>query len=313
MDLLSGLLGSPRARDAFVLRAVLEPPWSIRVEDRAPLSLVAVLRGSAWVVPDEGPPRALRAGGVGLVRGPEPCGFADDPITPPQVVIDPGQHCRTLTGRPLAEEMRLGVRTWGNDPLGSTVLLVATYERTTSVGERLLAALPHVTVLEPDSWSCPLLPVLAEEIAHDEPGQEAVLDRLVDLVVVAALRSWLARDDGPGSAWYRAHTDTTVGRALRLLHHNLAHPWTVGGLAGEAGVSRAVLARRFQELVGRPPMAYLTELRLAVAADLLVEPETTLDAVATAVGYGSGFALSAAFTRVRGTSPTQHRRAAAAG
>ena len=81
-------------------------------------------------------------------------------------------------------------------------------------------------------------------------------------------------------------------------------------LAAAASVSRASLARRFTELVGEPPMAFLTSWRLALAADLLREPGTTIGAVATQVGYGSPFALSTAFKRVRGVSPRQHRAGA---
>jgi AraC-like DNA-binding protein len=91
------------------------------------------------------------------------------------------------------------------------------------------------------------------------------------------------------------------------MQHDPARPWTVAELAGRAGVSRAALARRFAELVGEPPMSYLTNWRLAVAADLLREPDTTIAAVAHQVGYSSAFALSAAFKRVRGVSPRDHR------
>jgi AraC-like DNA-binding protein len=101
-----------------------------------------------------------------------------------------------------------------------------------------------------------------------------------------------------------------VGRALRMLHNNPAHRWTVATLAAEIGVSRAALARRFTELVGEPPMTFLTGWRLALAADLLREPDATVGAVARQVGYGSPFALSTAFKRVRGVSPRQHRAGA---
>ncbi|MBA2281189.1 MAG: helix-turn-helix transcriptional regulator, partial [Acidimicrobiia bacterium] len=85
-------------------------------------------------------------------------------------------------------------------------------------------------------------------------------------------------------------------------------PWTVATLAARVGCSRATLGRRFTELVGEPPMAFLTERRLALAADLLLEPGTTLAAVAQRVGYATPFALSAAFKRVRGHSPRDHQR-----
>ena len=128
----------------------------------------------------------------------------------------------------------------------------------------------------------------------------------------AVLRAWFARPDAEAPAWYRANGDPVVGRALRLLHHNPSHPWTVATLAAEVGVSRAALARRFTELVGEPPMTFLTGWRLALAADLLRDPDATLGAVAHQVGYGSPFALSAAFKRVRGISPQQHRVGASA-
>jgi AraC-like DNA-binding protein len=133
-----------------------------------------------------------------------------------------------------------------------------------------------------------------------------VLDRLLDLLLIAVLRAWFDRSQTtPG--WIRAQADPIVGRALRMLHNHPAHPWTVAALAGRLGVSRAALARRFTELVGEPPMSYLTSWRLALAADLLREPDATITAVARQVGYSSGFALSAAFKRVRGVSPQVHR------
>jgi AraC-like DNA-binding protein len=156
-----------------------------------------------------------------------------------------------------------------------------------------------------------VIPLLAGEIVKDDPGQEAVLDRLLDLLLIAVLRAWLDRPEAAAPAWYRAQADPIVGRALGLLHHNPAHPWTVATLADEAGVSRATLARRFQDLVGEPPMSFLAGWRIALAADLLREPGSTIGSVAHQVGYSSPFALSAAFKRLRGISPAQHRAVAA--
>jgi AraC-like DNA-binding protein len=313
MDALAGLLDGPRAKGAFLLRSVLDPPWSLRIQDRAPLTLVALVRGRAWVVPDAGDPQRLRPGDVAIMRGPDPYTVADDPATPPQALIHPGQRCTTPEGEDLGPAMEwLGVRTWGNSPHGETVMLTGTYQVPGEVSRRLLAALPALLVLRSDAWDSPLVPLLAEEIVRDEPAQEAVLDRLLDLLLIAALRAWFSRPEAQAPGWYRALGDPVVGRALRLLHSNPAHPWTVATLAAAAGVSRAALARRFTELVGEPPMSYLTGWRLALAADLLREPEATLGAVARQVGYGSPFALSAAFKRVRGVSPQQHRAAAAA-
>jgi AraC-like DNA-binding protein len=307
VDALTGLLDGPRARGAFLLRSILRPPWSLRIQDRAPLTLVALMRGEAWVVPETGGATRLRPGDVAIIRGPEPYTVADDPATPPQIVILPGQHCATPGGEPLEQAMDLGVRTWGNDPDGPTMMVTGTYQLDNEVSRRLLAALPTMLVLAAGAWESPLIPLLDSEIAKDDIGQEVVLDRLLDLLLIAVLRAWFSRPEAEAPAWYRAHGDPVVGRALRMLHNNPAHPWTVAGLAAETGVSRAALARRFTDLVGEPPMTFLTGWRLTMAADLLREPDATVGSVARRVGYGSAFALSTAFKRVHGVSPQEHR------
>jgi AraC-like DNA-binding protein len=313
MDAVAGLLDGPRARGAFLLRSQLDPPWSMRIADEAPLCLVAVTRGGAWLVPEEGQAQQLRPGDVVVIRGPGPYVLADDPGTEPQVVILPGQQCVTPDGREVPLMSYMGVRTWGNSPAGSTVMLNGTYELESEVSRRLLGALPPLLVLRGEEWESPLVGLLAEEIVKDDPGQEAVLDRLLDLLLIAVLRAWFARPDAEAPNWYRAYSDPVVGKALRLIHNDPAHPWTVAELAAEAGVSRAAFARRFTELVGEPPMAFLTDWRLSLAADLLLEPGATIGSVAYQVGYGTPFALSTAFKRVRGISPQQHKLAATAG
>jgi AraC-like DNA-binding protein len=308
MDVLAGFLNGPRARGAFLLRSVMDPPWSLRIRDEAPLTIAAVVRGDAWVSYDDDEPAKLGPGDVALLRGPDHYTVADSPDTPPQVIIHPGQVCTTVDGVSVAESMSQGVRTWGNAAGGGTVVLTGTYDGDGEISRRLVDALPRLVVLRPEEWDCPFVPLLAEEIGKDDIGQEAVLDRLLDLLVVAALRTWFARADTP--AWFHAHTDPVVGHALRLLHNNPAYPWTVASLAAEVAVSRAALARRFTDLVGESPMAFLTGWRLTLAADLLLEPDATVAAVARRVGYSSPFTFSTAFKRHYGTSPQGHRRRA---
>jgi AraC-like DNA-binding protein len=312
MDAIAGLLDGPRAREAFLLKTSLDPPWSLRVQDEAPLTVVATVSGEAWLVPDRGDRTRLGPGDVAIVLGPEPYTMADDPSRPPQVIINPGQECAAADGKELTTIGEIGVRTWGNSPDGATVMLVGTYELAGEVSQRLLQALPTTLVMRDGEWDCPVIPLLAAEIVKDDPGQEAVLDRLLDLLLISVLRAWFARPDAETPGWYRAYDDPIIGHALRLLHHQPARPWTVAELARETGASRAALARRFHELVGEPPMGFLTGWRIALAADLLLEPGATIGSVAHQVGYGSPFALSTAFKRVRGISPQQHRAAARA-
>ncbi|GAA1360117.1 AraC family transcriptional regulator [Streptomyces beijiangensis] len=307
MDALAGLLDGPRARGAFLLRMVMEPPWSVRIEDEAPLCLMTMAKGEAWVIPETGEAIRLRPGDVAIARGPEPYTVAHVPDAEPSWLIGPGETCSTLRGEPLAVSMQLGVRTWGNAPDGSATMLIGAYLVGGELTRRLLDALPGLLLLPAGVWNSSLMPLLDEEISRDEPGQSVVLDRLLDLLLIAVLRAWFSRPEGEAPAWYLAMGDPVVGQALRLMQDDPTHPWSVALLAAKAGVSRAQLARRFSELVGEPPMSYLTGWRLALAADLLRTTDATVEAVARKVGYSGSFALSAAFKRVRGVSPQEHR------
>ena len=312
MDPLACLLDGARARGAFVLRSSMEPPWSIRIEDEAPLTLVTILRGTAWIRMDSGDERFLDTADVAILRGPETYVVSDDAGRPPQAVIDVHQVCRPADGQQENPMGPQGVRSWGNSPDGKTIMLTGTYRTHPELSRHLLTALPPVLVLPGPDWTSPLISYLTQEAERDEPGQDAVLDRLLDLVLIAMLRSWFARPGSGAPGWYRAHRDPVVGRALSLIHDQPERPWSVASLASAADTSRASLARRFHELVGESPITYLTTWRLTLAADLLTETDATLEAVAHQVGYSNAFALSTAFKRVRGVSPSQHRQAALA-
>ena len=154
--------------------------------------------------------------------------------------------------------------------------------------------------------------LLDREIVRNDPGQQSMLDRLLDLIVVDMVRSWFARPDVEAPGWWQAMQDPVVGRVIDLMHDQPEQPWTIASLAAAAHVSRAQLARRFQETVGEPPITYLTRWRMALAADLLGRPGATLAAAAGAVGYSTPYALSSAFKRHHGVSPSRYRQATTA-
>lgn len=310
MDAVVGLLDGVRARGAFVLRMLMDPPWSMSIRDEAPLTLICQTHGSAAIVGESSGTVWLRPGDVALTRGTEYYIFADDPTTAPMIVIHPGQRCTRLSGESLKFEMSIGVRTWGNSPSGATRSVICAYEGRSEVSARLLDALPTVLVLRADEWDTPLVELLAAEAGCDGPGQEAYLDRLLDLLLIAVLRTWFDRDAN-APTWWQAEHDPMVGPALKLIYNNPAHPWTVANLAAAVGCSRAVFARRFTDQVGEPPIAFLTSWRLALAADLLRSSQATIAAVARQVGYSTPFALSSAFKRAYGVSPNTHRATAA--
>ncbi|MFG3257869.1 AraC family transcriptional regulator [Streptomyces sp. NPDC048172] len=309
-EALADVLSGARARGGLFHQAVLEPPWALRVQDGAPLALASMLRGDeAWVIPGEGEPVRMERGDIVVLRGPEPYVVADDPATVPELVVNPGDCFTDLNGVDMCEELSLGVRTWGKSHDDPHLVLSGNYQFQGDLSARLLDALPPVLLLKARDWDSALMPLVAAEVVKEEPGQQMVLDRLLDLLLISVLRAWFARAEARAPAWYRAQSDPVVGAALRVMHEQPAHGWTVAGLAAKSGVSRASLARRFSELVGQPPMAYLTQWRIDLAARLLREPGTTVGAVARRVGYADAFALSAAFKRVRGVSPAEHRAA----
>lgn len=161
----------------------------------------------------------------------------------------------------------------------------------------------------PDEDDCgPLRDYLVAQIGGARPGHQIVLDRLLDWMLVCTLRDWFDRPEAEPPGWYGALGDEVAGPALRAMHEDPAHPWTTAELAARAGVSRTTLAKRFTELVGDGPVAYLTEWRMTLAADLLTRPELTVAAVARRVGYADAFGFSAAFKRLRGESPSAYRQ-----
>jgi AraC-like DNA-binding protein len=306
VDAMSALVDSARANGAFVLLSHLASPWAMRIDDEAPVCVLVVLRGAAEIIPRSGPPVRLNPGDVGVVtRALGSYVVADSPSTRPSVAID-----ATQTPTPLhtdAAPMRmLGVRAWGNSDEPETLLVSGTYQARGEVSDSVLKLLPPLLVVSSESPD-PVVGLLASEIASDAPGQDRMLDRILDLVLVRTLRTWFA-DQSVERTWMSAARDREIGRALHLMHEQPQRDWTIATLAGAVGMSRAAFARRFTRLVGTPPLAYLTDWRLMRAADELRTTTRTLADIATEVGYGSSFALSAAFRRSRGESPRDYRR-----
>jgi AraC-like DNA-binding protein len=309
VDVLSDLLHRARARNAVVRQLIQRPPWSITFADRQPLSAVATLEGSVSISLQNAAAHTLRAGDIALIKGGEYT-IADDLGTPRQVLIHDGtKHVIGPAGQDLAATRRIAARTFGDRQPGAIVMLHGIYQLHGSAGRRLLDILPDVTIVPAGPRTRGPLELLSAEAERDEPGQDAVLNRLLDLVLVIALRSWGASTGSEIPAWLGAIADPAIGQALAILHADPRQRWTTATLASKAGLSRAAFSARFTSLVGEPPISYLTGWRMTLAADLLRDTDATVGAVAREVGYENAFAFSAAFKRVHGRSPTTWRRA----
>ncbi len=307
MDAIANLLEGTRARGAFALRCVMSPPWGLRILAESPATLIAAVEGDLWVAPDNGDPLHITPGGIAVTRAPDHYNVVGSLDTKPEIIIQPEQRCCDLAGNSVLEEMTHGIRTWGSDPAGKCVFIVGAYEHLSTVSDKLKKMLPPVLALNKDDWDSPLVSILVDEVAKDEPGQAAVLDRLLDLLLTAALKAWVAKQDPDRPVWWQSQGDPIVERALRLIHRDPAYAWTLDKLAAKTNASRASLARRFNDIVGEPPMTFLKNWRMALAEDLLSRPGETIGTVSEKVGYSSPFAFSAAFKRIKGISPYEYR------
>lgn len=175
----------------------------------------------------------------------------------------------------------------------------------------LVTLLPRMIHLRGVPRLTQLVHMLGEEAARDDAGRELILTRLVEILLIEALRAAPARTAAPGLL--RGLSDPRIAGTLRSLHGDITRAWTIPDLASAAGMSRSAFFARFTRMVGTRPMEYLTIWRMAVARDLLGRGSLALEEVAARVGYGSASTFSTAFSRHTGQPPGRFAKAALAG
>lgn len=169
----------------------------------------------------------------------------------------------------------------------------------------LLAALPHRLHMRgmSNSGLDTFTRQLADEVSRGRAGADGVLTRLAELMFIEVLRRYLDELPAGHTGWLAGLRDEVVGRALMLLHAEPGRDWTLAGLARDAASSRSNLTRRFTLLVGQPPMQYLAQWRMQVAANLLARSGAKVAAIGAEVGYDSEAAFSRAFKKATGIAP----------
>jgi AraC-like DNA-binding protein len=295
MDLLYDHLLRARATGAVFARTVVTPPWGLRLDGSIQLSVHAVTRGKAWMwLDDLGGPLELLPGEITLVRGGSSHFIASEPgvdcLEPDDFRI---KHAQST---PDADH-------------AATIFLCGAYQFSGDVGNGLLDAVPRVMTLSyaSDESLREVISLLSRELSKAEPGQQTVLDRLLDVLLVLALRSDFRRSQtAPG--WYVALADPRLRNALQAMHEDPSHPWTIPELAAFSGLSRAAFAHSFRAVVGQAPFQYLTDWRMTLARDLLRTGTSSLASIASKVGYGSPYAFAAAFRRIHHVSPGAWRK-----
>ncbi|MGH8142082.1 MAG: AraC family transcriptional regulator [Steroidobacteraceae bacterium] len=162
----------------------------------------------------------------------------------------------------------------------------------------------------PEGWLSQFIRVAVMESAGKRVGSESVLTKLSELMFIEVVRRHVDAMPPERAGWLAGLRDPFVGRALSLIHGSPSHDWTIGELGKEVGLSRSVLAERFTDLLGMPPMQYLARWRMQIAARILSDASTNIATIAATIGYESEAAFSRAFKKLVGVSPSAWRRRA---
>src|ERR1700729_578725 len=295
MDVLQDRLAVARASGGVFARSVAQPPWGLRLPGIVPLAVHAVIQGRAWLwLEDPDAPLELAPGDLALVRG------------------GPDHHIAHKPDATCPSPEQFRARHSGDEPSGdrrASVFLCGAYRFSGDVGRGLLEGLPPILPLSAaaDDPLHDAIALLSRDLAASAPGQQTVLDRLLDVLLVLAMRACFQQSANP-PRWYRASADPRLSPALSAMHADAARPWTVPELAAVSGLSRAAFARSFQQALGQAPMQYLTDWRMTLARAHLSGGELTLAQISARPGYASPYAFAAAFRRHHGRPPGQWRQ-----
>lgn len=314
MDVLSEILKVVRLDGALFYNGEFSAPWSFRTPPSSTLAPFVspearhvviyhlLTEGRAHVRVGETAPVPLEAGDIVIFPHGDSHVMANGAHVPP---VDHGREVERI----LAQGLRIS-RSGGG---GEITRFVCGYMACDPVlSQVLLSGLPsllrvNVRSQPSGAWLESSIRFSVEEAGEMRPGGAAVLGRLAEALFIETLRGYMSLLPAEGTGWLAGARDTEVGKALALLHRKPASPWTIAELAQEVGVSRSVLAERFQQYLGEPPMAYLTKWRLRLAAQRLTSTSRGVAEVAAEVGYHSEAAFNRAFKREFGLPPARFR------
>ena len=291
----------PRAAGAKILQGAGR--WGVRRSQVAYAGFGLVLEGECWLAVDGHEPLRLATGDFVLM--PASPGFtiasdlASEVISLDAQVVVACQDSEARYGDP---DLEVDFKQLGG------IFQFDAVNRSLLGG--LLPTLVHIQASDPAAGRLKrTIDLIVEEALADRPGRDLVVDRLIEVLLVEALRFRTESVDAIGQpSLLVGLADPLLARALRRLHSNVAHAWSVEELAREAGLSRSAFSERFSQKVGVPPMQYLIDWRIALAKAMLQRDSPPLEVVAAAIGYQSASAFSTAFRREVGSPPSHFAR-----
>jgi AraC-like DNA-binding protein len=298
MDPLSDVLSLLKPRSYMSGGFDMGGEWAIRFPRHEGIKCYALVSGQCWLCV-EGLPDAVRvkSGDCFLLPHGRPFRLASDLALTP---VD----AHTLFQFPLNGTIRS--INGGGDCFG-----VGGHFALTGNADILLGVLPPIVHIRKESdkatmhWS---LDRMSQELREPQPGGFLVAQHLAYMILVQALRLYVAEGLKGGVGWLFALADKQMSAAISSMHGNPAHNWTVQELAEHTGMSRSTFALKFKETVGVSPIEYLTRWRMLLAGDRLTNSGDPISAIALSLGYESESAFSTAFKRVMGSSPRQYSR-----
>ena len=315
MDALSEVLRVCRLRGATVLNADLGTPWRIAVgptptlirsflpEAETPALFHLVLAGECFIQMPGGDPFRLRAGDAALLIQGAVHRLLSDADAPEATLS-------SLVKPPIAGEL-IPIRHGGSGARTRVVTCLAALEK--PLCDPILEALPSLVVakLRGSPAARSMEEAVGFSLSESEApraGGLATLSRLAELLFIEILRRQVESTPSEATGWIAGLNDRYVGRALALMHGRPGDDWTVEKLARQVRLSRSALAERFVELLGEPPITYLSRWRLRLAAQKLAGTRRTVESIATDAGYESSGAFSHAFKRTFGKPPSIWRK-----
>lgn len=305
MDALSAILAPVRLQQTCFALTVGRGPWGLKFESVPNVvRFHYVKRGSAWLTVDKKgqAPIALSGGDLAIVPLADGHTLRDSPRSPTVNVNDVAQ----CGSRSVVMQLEVGA----NGP--ETSFITGAFVLDDPLARQILSVLPPVIRMTPETeQSVPSffenLQFITREVQSDRPGSEVVLLRMADVIFIQILRAYLGRVPDDSGGFLGALRDPSTAAALGAMHDRAEMPWTVASLAKEVGLSRSVFAARFTQLVGEPPLGYLTRLRMQKASTLLREG-ATLAKASQLTGYASEASFSHAFRQWAGMTAGEYRR-----
>lgn len=302
MDLLTDIVRLMRPQSVLWRTLEEQGRWAMSVPRRDEPVFCLVVAGHCCFTPPKGPTLFMQQGDYVMLNATS------------RYCLGSGVDVLPTLAALTADAKQTDYVRWNDGQGGEEVRLIGGYFQVEPEHTELLSSLlPDLLYIRSSDEEAGRLTRIVELIGEESlcqlAGRELVMGRLVEIMLVEVLRRPLLHIEGQRTGWLSGMADPQIAMSLQKMHGDVAHHWTVEVLAKQVGMSRAVFARRFAECVGLAPATYLSNWRIALSKDALLNSDRSVNDIGLSIGYLSDSAFSTAFSRIVGSSPASFRRA----